>query len=90
MYEKQGHFLKRTTTVDNCGLHLELDNRYVRPVLEKFDMSQAMAMLSSGSCRVVLHAIEIGRASKETQEFGFPDNHPRQNYKITKVLSQKS
>ena len=90
MYEKQGHFRKPTTTVDNCGLHLELDNRYVRLVLEKFDVSQANAILSSGNCRVVLHAIEMGRASKETGEFDLPDYHSGQKFYVTKVLSHKS
>ena len=39
-YERQGHFFKRTSSVDNVGWHLELDERYVRSVLDKSGMEQ--------------------------------------------------
>ena len=45
-YERQGHFFKRTSSVDHVEWHLELDERYVRSVLDKSGMAYAESVVT--------------------------------------------
>ena len=44
-----GDFLKRAMSVGNCGCHLQLDDRYVRSVLDNSGMRQAKTRVPPGS-----------------------------------------
>ena len=65
-YERQGHFLKRTISVDYFGLHLELDERCVRSVVDKFVMDQANAVVTPGSKETSTAAATSGAKQLDT------------------------
>ena len=43
------HFLKRRTSVDNFGWHVELDERYVKSLLDAVAMNHCKLMATPGS-----------------------------------------
>ena len=43
------HFLKRRIRVDSFGWHVELDQRYVKSLLDAMAMNQCKSMATSGS-----------------------------------------
>ena len=47
--ERQGHFLKRIISADNFGWRAQLDEFYVRSVLDKSGLDQAKAVVTPGS-----------------------------------------
>ena len=61
----EGHFLKRTVSVAIVGWHLELDDRYVRSVLDKSDTSQGKAMVTSGSTAAATATATTATSGKE-------------------------
>ena len=48
-YKRQEHFLKRRVPVVNFGLHFDLDERYVRSVVDRSGMGQAKSAGELGS-----------------------------------------
>ena len=55
-YERQGHFLKRKTSGDNLGWHLELGERYVRSARDKPGMGYASSVVTPGSKEAMVTA----------------------------------
>ena len=45
-YDRQGHFLKRTISVDNFGWHLELDEHCVHSVLDKSGTAHSKSVVA--------------------------------------------
>ena len=48
-HQNEIHFLKRRISVDNFGWHVELDQRYVKSLLEAMAMNHCKSMATPGS-----------------------------------------
>ena len=48
-HQNEIHFLKRCTSVDNFGWHVELDQRYVKCLLDAMAMNHCKSMAAPGS-----------------------------------------
>ena len=48
-HQEETHFLKRRICVDDSGWHVEMDQRYVRSLLETMGMNQCQSMATPGS-----------------------------------------
>ena len=48
-HQKETHFLKRRICVDDSGWHIEMDERYVRSLLDTTGMNQCKSMATPGS-----------------------------------------
>ena len=48
MYQNEIHFLKRRISVDNFGWHVELDQKYVKSLLDAMAMNHGKSMATLG------------------------------------------
>ena len=48
-HQKEFHFLKRRISVDDFGWHVELDQRYVKSLLDAMAMNHCKSMATPGS-----------------------------------------
>ena len=71
-HEKETHLLKRRISVDDFGWHVELDQRYVKSLLDAMTMNHCKSMATPGSKGQESSHVETEKLDpKEHREFRF-------------------
>ena len=68
-HQNEIHFLKRRTRVDNFGWHVELDQRYLKSLLDAMAMNHCKSMTTPGSKEQDSRAATEKLDPKEHREF---------------------